>query len=50
MAKMRLDEALSALESGKFADILAIAGVPSQGISVLCKQANIKMMMKEGKR
>ena len=36
------------LESGKFADILAIDGDPSKDINVLCSKDNIRMVMKEG--
>lgn len=36
------------LENGKYADILAIDGDPSQDIGVLCSKENIKMVMKEG--
>lgn len=43
-----LDKDLGTVEAGKFADILAVDGDPSQDISVLCDKDRMKMVMKEG--
>jgi imidazolonepropionase-like amidohydrolase len=45
---MWLGKDLGTIETGKFADILAIDGDPSRNISVLSSKDNIKMVMKEG--
>lgn len=46
---LKVDKDLGTLETGKFADILAIEGDPSRDIRVLQKKENIKMVMKEGR-
>lgn len=43
-----LGKELGTVETGKFADILAIDGDPSKDITVLDVKDNIKMVMKEG--
>ncbi len=45
---MWLGKDLGTIETGKFADILAIDGDPSRNISLLSSKDNIKMVMKEG--
>jgi len=43
-----LGKDLGTIETGKFADILAIDGDPSRDITVLRAKDNVKMVMKEG--
>jgi imidazolonepropionase-like amidohydrolase len=46
---IKMEREIGSIEPGKFADILAIAGDPTENISVLEGKDNIQMVMKEGR-
>jgi len=46
---LKLDKEIGTLESGKLADIIAVAGDPLKDIRCLQEKKNIKVVMKEGR-
>jgi imidazolonepropionase-like amidohydrolase len=45
---MRLKDKIGSIEPGKWADIIAVEGMPDKNINILTEPANIKLVMKKG--